>query len=146
MKNKTAFFRIFAPCALGLALLAGCSSGPPVIPYDLSVLQFFQKAQEEMDYDEWENALIYYRTFIERHPEDLPNVTAARYEIAYINYKQENYAEAAKGFRELLDFYDTTELPLSFPLWPRVLARRVMQTMRDKDVLPEEAPSATEAG
>jgi outer membrane protein assembly factor BamD (BamD/ComL family) len=146
MRNKAAFFRIFAFCAFGLAVLAGCSSGPPVIPEDLSVLQFFQRAQEESEYNEWENALIYYRTFIERHPDDLPNVTAARYEIAYINYKQENYEEAAKGFRELLDFYEKTELPLSFPLWPRVLSQRVMQTMRDKGVLLEDSAPAIGAG
>jgi outer membrane protein assembly factor BamD (BamD/ComL family) len=148
MKNKSAFFRVFASRALGLAILAGCSSGPPVIPEDLSVLQLFQRAQEETDYNEWENALVYYRTFIERHPEDLPNVTAARYEIAYINYKQENYAEAAKGFQELLDFYEkTNNLPLSFPLWPRVLSQKVMQTMKDKGVLPPEQPAGpTEAG
>ena len=139
-KEKTA---IFALCVLMVVgALAGCSSGPPVIPEDLSVLQFFQRAQEETENREWENALYYYETFIERNPDDLPSVTAARYEIAFIQYKQGNYADAAKDFQEILDFYETTDLPLSFPLWPQVLSRRVLQNMRDKGFLPQEAPAA----
>ena len=135
---------IIALCVLlGSSLaLTGCSSGPPVIPEDLSVLQFFQRAQEETENREWENALYYYKTFIERNPDDLPNVTAARYEIAFIQYKQKDYTNAAKDFRELLDFYEKTDLPLSFPLWPKVLARKVMQTMKDRGFLPEEDPAA----
>ena len=135
MKKTTAL------CALctALTLLAGCRGGPPIIPDDLSVLQFFQRAQEEFDYDEWDNALIYYNTFIERHPDDLQHVISARYEIAFILYKQKNYGEAAKEFQEILDFYDTNNLPLSFPLWPRVLSQKVLQIMRDKNFLAEDA-------
>ena len=125
-------------CGLGIALLAGCSSGPPIIPDDLSVLQFFQRAQEEFDYDEWENALIYYNTFIERHPDDIPHVISARYEIAFIYYKQKNYDEAEKEFQEILDFYEETDLPLSFPLWPRVLSQKMLQIMKDKNLLTED--------
>ena len=134
-----------ALCALcfftGFAFM-GCSSGPPVIPEDLSVLQFFQKAQEEMEYKEWDNALFYYRTFIERNPDDIPNVMQARYEIAFIQYKQGDYVNAAKDFHEILDFYEKTDLPLSFPLWPKVLSRKVLQTIKDKGFLPEESPPA----
>ena len=140
-KTKTCFW-IFALCALGWEILAGCSSGPPVIPEDLSVLQYFQKAQEEFEHDEWDNALFYYTTYIERYPNDLPNVTTARYEIAFINYKQKKYDAAATGFRELLDFYETTNLPLSFPLWPRVLSQKVLQIMTNKNLLPKESSTA----
>ena len=135
---------LFALCVLLVSALAlpGCSSGPPIIPEDLSVLQFFQRAQEETENREWENALYYYKTFIERNPDDIPNITAARYEIAFILYKQKDYGNAAKDFREILDFYETTDLPLSFPLWPQVLSRKVLQTMRDRGFLPEETPAA----
>ena len=137
--KKNALPRIFALCAFCLALHAGCASELPVIPEDLSVLQFFQRAQEEFEYSRWDNALYYYHTFIERHPDDLPHVTEARYEIAFVHYKQGKYGEAAKGFRELLDFYDTTDLPLAFPLWPRVLSQRVLEIMKDSDLLPRES-------
>ena len=138
-KEKTA---LIALCVLlgSVLTFAGCSSGPPVIPEDLSVLQFFQRAQEETENREWGNALYYYKTFIDRNQDDLPNIAAARYEIAFIQYKQKDYESAAKDFQELLDFYETTELPLSFPLWPKVLSRKVMQTMRDRGFLPEETP------
>ena len=129
----------YALCIVLAGVLAfiGCSSGPPVIPEDLSVLQFFQRAQEETENREWDNALFYYRTFIERNPNDIPNITAARYEIAFIQYKQRNFTNAARDFRELLNFYETTDLPLNFPLWPKVLARKVLETMRNRGVLPE---------
>ena len=144
-KMKTnALPRFFALSALCLALYAGCAGGLPVIPEDLSVLQFFQRAQEEFEYSNWDNALYYYHTFIERHPDDLPHVTEARYEIAFIHYKQKKYEEAAKDFRELLDFYDTTDLPLAFPLWPRVLSQRVLQIMKDGGFLPKEDLTAEE--
>ena len=143
-KEKNIAFFVLCVFMVGVFALAGCSSAPPVIPEDLSVLQFFQKAQEETENREWNNALFYYRTFIERNPNDLPNVTAARYEIAFIQYKQRNFANAAKDFRELLAFYDTTDLPLSFPLWPKVLSKKVLETMKTRGVLPEEAPAAEE--
>ena len=122
-------------------IFIGCSSGQPYIPEDLSVLQFFQRAQEEYDNKEWDNALFYYHTYIERNPDDTPNVTAARYSIAFIRYKQKRYTEAAEGFREILEFYETTDLPLAFPLWPRVLSRVVLQIMKDKNFIPSESPA-----
>jgi outer membrane protein assembly factor BamD (BamD/ComL family) len=132
-----------ALCILAaLAVLPGCSSGPPVIPEDLSVMQFFQRAQEESDSSDWDNALFYYETFIERHPEDSPNIMAARYEIAYIHYKQGEDRRAANEFQEILSFYETTPLPLSFPLWPRVLAKKLLETLAERGVTPEAAPPA----
>ena len=135
---------VFTLCILigSLLVFVGCSSGPPVIPENLSVLQFFQRAQEETENREWDNALYYYKTYIERNPDDLPNITAARYEIAFIQYKQKNYTSAAKDFQEILDFYETTDLPLSFPLWPRVLSQKVLQNMKDNGFLPEETHTA----
>ncbi|MDR3201423.1 MAG: tetratricopeptide repeat protein [Spirochaetales bacterium] len=138
VKVKNNIIKKFALCAAALALysLASCSSGPPVIPEDLSVMQFFQRAQEETDTNDWDNALVYYNTFIERHPDDLPNVMAARYEIAYIHYKEDEYQEAADGFQQILDFYETTPLPFSFPLWQKVLSQKLLGTLAEKGVTP----------
>jgi tetratricopeptide (TPR) repeat protein len=122
--------------ALALFILSGCSSGPPIIPTDLSVLQFFQRAQEEAESEDWEDALYYYQTYIDRYPDDLPNIMMARYEIAFINYKQEKYQEAIAGFEEILDFYENTTLPLDFPLWPRVLSRKMIESIEKKIGVP----------
>jgi tetratricopeptide (TPR) repeat protein len=137
----------FAPlCAAAFFILAGCSSGPPVIPEDLSVLQFFQRAQEETDVSEWENALFYYETFIDRNPKDLANVSAARYEIAFIRYKQGLYKEALEGFQDLLNFYEETSLPLGFPMWPKVLAYKMAETIKEKEAPPAPPDDSTAEG
>jgi hypothetical protein len=57
---------------------------------------------------------------------------AARYEIAFISYKQGKYEEALKGFQEILDFYETNELDPGFPLWPRVLSKKLIETIEAK--------------
>jgi outer membrane protein assembly factor BamD (BamD/ComL family) len=118
--------------ALVLFILGGCSSGPPIIPDDLSVLQFFQRAEEETEDEDWEDALYYYQTYISRHPDDLANIMAARYKIAFISYKQGNYQQAVAGFQEILDFYAANPPPLDFPLWPRVLAKKMIETIEAK--------------
>lgn len=136
---KNFFLTLRTACgiaAFALFILCGCSSGPPIIPEDLSVLQFFQRAQEETEDEDWENALYYYETYIDRHPDDLANVMAARYEIAFINYKQEKYQEAVAGFREILAFYEETPPALGFPLWPRVLSKKMIETIEAKTESP----------
>jgi outer membrane protein assembly factor BamD (BamD/ComL family) len=126
------FLLIFAG---GFFVLASCKSAPPVIPDDLSALQFFQRAQEETDNNNWDNALIYYKTFLERYPDDKPNVISAQYEIAFINYKKGDYAESQKGFQEILDFYENSPPALDFPLWPKILSQKLIETVKEK-ILP----------
>jgi outer membrane protein assembly factor BamD (BamD/ComL family) len=138
-------FKYAAPVFLILCLLAGCSSGPPIIPEDLSVLQFFQRAQEQTDVNAWENALTYYETFISWYPDDLPNVAAARYEIAFIRYKQGDYEKALKDFQDLLNFYEESSLPLDFPMWPKVLAYKMSEIIKEKTNSSVPAPAPTEA-
>lgn len=118
-----------------LMVLGSCSSTPPVIPEGLTPMQFFQRAQEESDNYRWDNALLYYKTFLDRYPEDLPHVLAARYEIAFILYKKEQYAESKKLFEELLETYKQFENPLAVPQWPRVLAEKVLRKIQDKTSL-----------
>ncbi len=121
--------------------LNSCSSTPPVIPEGLTPMQFFQRAQEESDNYRWDNALIYYRTFLERYPNDLPNVLAARYEIAFILYKKEQYAESKKLFEELLDTYKKFENPLSVPQWPKVLAEKVLRKIQEQSTPRGKTPN-----
>ncbi|MDR1626798.1 MAG: hypothetical protein LBT33_09685 [Spirochaetia bacterium] len=131
---RGAAFAVLAGLALAFFVLGGCSSGPPIIPDDLSVLQFFQRAQEETEDEDWEDALYYYETYISRHPDDVANIMAARYEIAFINYKQEKYPEAVAGFQGILGFYEEAAdtLSLEFPLWPRVLSKKMLESIEGK--------------
>jgi outer membrane protein assembly factor BamD (BamD/ComL family) len=109
-----------------------CSSGPPVIPDELTPLQFFQRAQEESEGEYWDNAIYYYQTLLERFPDDLENCVAARYEIAFTYYKKGNYEKALAGFQEVVDFYDDPNLPSTFLLWPKVMSLKLIKIVEDK--------------
>jgi outer membrane protein assembly factor BamD (BamD/ComL family) len=123
-----------------LSFFISCSSTPPVIPEGLTPMQFFQRAQEESDNYRWDNALLYYKTFLERYPNDLPNVLAARYEIAFILYKKEQYAESKKLFEELLDTYKKFDNPLAVPQWPKVLAEKVLRKIQERTAPQGKSP------
>ena len=110
----------------------GCSSGPPVVPDELTPLQFFQRAQEESENANWDNAIYYYQTFLDRFPDDLENCAAARYEIAFIHYKKGDYEKALAGFQEVVDFYDTPNLPATFLLWPRAMSLKLIKVVEGK--------------
>jgi outer membrane protein assembly factor BamD (BamD/ComL family) len=135
MRKMEKVLRVFLPVVLCIFILSGCTSPPPVIPEDISQPEIFQRAQEQADNNRWDNALIYYRTFLERFPDDLPNVLAARYEIAFIQYKKEQYQESKKLFSELLETYKTFDNPLAVPQWPRVLAEKLLKKIEEKIII-----------
>ncbi|MFQ3619366.1 MAG: hypothetical protein SNJ78_00335 [Spirochaetales bacterium] len=122
-------------CLLGILfgiILPSCTSAPPIIPEGLTPMQFFQRAQEETDNYRWDNALLYYQTFLERYPNDLPNGLAARYEIAFIHYKKGLFAESRRLFEELLETYKGFENPLAVPQWPKVLSEKVLRKIQEQ--------------
>lgn len=93
--------------ALGTALLfAACQTTPTTVPEGLSQPEMFQRAQESFGRSDYETALLYYQTFLERFPEDSEHRIAAQYEIAFIYYKQGKLDEAERRFREILARYD----------------------------------------
>jgi len=109
-----------------LALIVSCSSTPIVIDEGLSPNEFFQRAQkyfsEKEDYD---SALLYYKTFTERFPEDTQRLVEAEYEIAYIYYVMNDYAAASNLFTELLAKYQGDGAKV-LPKWPRILSEKLL--------------------
>lgn len=129
MKTKHFHARITA-LAAALLLAAGCASAPPDIPPDLSVALFFQRAQEAADNFSWNNALLYYTTFLERYPDNVPEGLAARYEIAFIHYKQGENEKAVELFQDVVKRYKDLSDPFSVPQWPRVLADKLLKRLQ----------------
>ena len=84
-----------------------------------------------MERSDYPTALRYYRTLLERYPEDYQNVPAAEYEIAFIYYKQGNYDAAERRFRELLERYQGDQAQL-YPEWPRVLSEKILGKIEEK--------------
>lgn len=126
--KKYALFLLIIP----LLLTAGCKSGPKDIETDLTPPEYFQRAQqaviERTDYD---TALAYYKLVLEQFPNDRQNGVIAKYEIAFIHYKEGDYDTAREGFEEILSIYEQ-ENTGRLPPWPPVLSQKLLEKM-DED-------------
>ena len=120
----------FFPLLILLVIFgAGCASQPEEIPEDLEPIEYFQRAQKIASEDEnYKLATTYYQTFIKRYPDDIQRIVEAKYEIAFLSYKQGNYDLARQQFEELLSYYEN-EGSSVLPRWPQVLAQKVMTKM-----------------
>lgn len=110
---------------LAIGLIAGCASGPVVIDEGLEPSELIQRAQEASDKNRMTVAIQYYQTILERYPDDRYATCAARYEIAFIQFKQKNFEEAKKGLEELLALYEGPDAAL-LPAQFRVLGEKVL--------------------
>ncbi len=115
-----------------LTFTAGCASQPEEIPDELEPIEYFQRAQKIVNEDEnYKLAKRYYRTFIERYPDDIQRIVEAKYEIAFLSYKQGNDELARQQFEELLSYYED-EGSQVLPRWPQVLATKVLEKMESE--------------
>ena len=115
-----------------ILLIASCASEPKTIPEDLTPIEYFQKAQQAAsDDNNYSLAIRYYRTFIERHPDDFQRIIEAKYEIAFLHYKQGKLDLAESEFTELLETYEGENANV-LPAWPRILAEKVLVKVREQ--------------
>jgi outer membrane protein assembly factor BamD (BamD/ComL family) len=115
---------------LSLALvMSACQSTPEEIPQDLQPREFFQKAQEAVvERTDYNTALIYYQTFLERYPDDIQRSVEAEYEIAFIRYKQGDLETAETLFSNLLARYEEEGAEV-LPQWPLTLSVKIMEKL-----------------
>ena len=138
MKYSTLFICLVVWC------FSACASSAVSIPEELSPLEIIQRAQEASDRSRYHIALQYYETLLERNPDNLeliPEEKAlenktmhclARYEIAFIHYKQKKHAQAKMEFESLLERYtapDRGTLPPKFKL----LSEKVLDRINEKN-------------
>lgn len=124
--------------------LAGCATGDITIQEDMTPEQIFQKAQEALDNNQYDEAIQYYSYLLEEHPDDERRVVAAKYELAFINYKQGNLKEARTGFREVLSYYSDPKEAQMLPEWPKVLAQDFMSKLKSEETKTTEDQEITE--
>jgi len=122
-----------------LGWLGGCQTVPSEIPPDLSVADYFQKAQEASDAGKFGLALKYYQSFLERYPEERDRDLWARYEIALLYSKLKDETTALRLLDELLAQYAGDEAAL-LPQGPRVLAEKIKAKLQAAE--PPAAPPA----
>lgn len=136
MKNMRTI-RLGGALFITALVLLACQTEPPEIPENLSQPEFFQRAQDAADENNWEVALHYYETFLQRYPEDEANRIAAEYEIAFIHYKMEEYDTSKRLFQEILGQYEEDE-DNALPEWPRILSEKLVDRI-DEEIRAEEA-------
>jgi outer membrane protein assembly factor BamD (BamD/ComL family) len=125
MKYRFLFLAVF------ILALVSCASGPLAVPEDMPPSKIIQRAQEATDINKYKLAIQYYQVLLERYGGNDEYYCIGEYEIAFIRYKQKRYAEARKGFENLLALYDSEEgkyLPPQF----KVLSQKVLDIMNKK--------------
>ena len=127
-------------CALLLILLAmltACRSTADPFELDLSRREYFQKAIEASDTNNYSLALKYYQAFQQKFPDDFSGNLWASYEIAFCYHKMGRDKQAAELFRALLDRYeqlaeDKNVNEEAVPLGPQILAEKVLAKIEPK--------------
>ena len=133
--------RIFILIILAAALLSACQSTDIVIDENMTPGEFFKEAQSaSTDFKDYEKALLYYNTFIERYPDEPLMVIEAEYEIAMLYYKMEDFKTALTLFNGILDKYRQPEAAM-LPAWPEVLSRKLIDIIEGTaaEAPPEES-------
>jgi outer membrane protein assembly factor BamD len=150
MKTSIAtFFRGTTVLAIILVLFASCKTvpEPEEIPEDLTQAELFQRAQEAVDEENWEAALVYYETFLTRFPQDHANRAAAKYEVAFIYYRRGELERAEALFEQLLQDYQDPALEGALPQWPRILAEKILTIIEEErqEIREEEGEEEAQA-
>ncbi len=115
-----------------LFVFTACQTTDIEIDENLTPGEYFQKAQaassENKDY---QLALKYYNTFIERYPDNVSLGIEAEYEIALLYYKMSEEATALQLFKGILDRYQQPEAAM-LPAWPEVLSKKLIDIIESK--------------
>jgi outer membrane protein assembly factor BamD (BamD/ComL family) len=110
---------------VALLTLAGCRTSIDSIEQDLTPEQYFQKAIEATDNNNFRLAMAYYQSFLEKYPDDLARNLWASYEVAFLHYKMGNESRALELFDELIARYEEADEEAGWPQGPLVLAVKV---------------------
>jgi tetratricopeptide (TPR) repeat protein len=109
-------------------LVCTCAGGPVNVPEGLSPAEIIQRAQEASDRNRYNVALQYYQALRERNPGNDEMICTAEYEIAFIHYKQKDYALAKNEFNALLERYEAPggyNLPQEFKILANIVLKRI---------------------
>ncbi len=111
---------------IALAAAAGCRSTVDPLSQNLTPDQYFQRAIEASDKDNYKLALRYYEAFQAKYPGDPSRNAWASYEIALLYHKLGEDAKAIELFDKLLALYQNQPADAPpLPPGPRVLAEKV---------------------
>jgi len=128
-----------------IALLAACTTTTTEIEENLTPGEFFQKAQSaSMEFKNYQQALLYYNTFIERYSDEQILIIEAEYEIAFLYYKMGDFTTSSELLTKIVDKYKQPEAAI-LPAWPEVLSKRIIEIIQETEAESEETEPSTAA-
>ena len=99
---------------------------------DMSPAELIQRAQEASDRNSYNTALQYYYALRDRNSNNIDLVITAKYQIAFIHYKQKKYQQAREGLNEVLGYYNTPDEEL-LPQQFKRLSQIVLKSIEEKE-------------
>lgn len=123
MRNTIRTVTVILACLAAALFVAACKSPPPPSMEGLSAAEIFQRAQDEAEKGNSEQAIRYYEAYKQMRPDDRARGAWASYEIAFLYHKMKNDELALKLFDELLAQYTAGGSDL--PPGPRILAEKL---------------------
>ena len=141
MSGRT--LRSIATALLLLALVVACRTTIDERDTDLTPDQFFQRAIEATDVNNYRLAMSYYESFLERYPDDLERNLWASYEVAFLHHKMGNDQKALELLDALLQRYRSKPTDVDYPPAPFVLAGKVRANIMD-DAQTATTPASAE--
>ena len=148
-------FSLWLPLALpalcSLILFAGCRSTADPFELDLTRREYFQKAIEASDTNNYGLALQYYQAFQKKFPDDFSGNLWASYEVAFSYHKMGKDKQAAELFHALLERYEQlaegeNANERDIPLGPRILAEKVLDRIAPEGNTQESQESQESTG
>jgi outer membrane protein assembly factor BamD (BamD/ComL family) len=91
-----------------LSLTLSCASKKPVLYENgepLSITEYEKIAQKEFDQGRYDNAVEVYQAIITYHSENAKALAWAHYEIGFCHYMKDDYDQARKYFRIVVNEY-----------------------------------------
>jgi tetratricopeptide (TPR) repeat protein len=117
--------------AAGILSASACQSATPVFDSKMKPEDYFQRAQERADQNDYTNALAYYYKFKEVFPNNLEKNIWASYEIAFVYHKMGEDAKSLQLLNELLALYAQDKNGV-LPKAPKSLAEKVKDNIVNK--------------
>ncbi len=114
-----------------LLFIFSCQTQPTTIPDNLSPAEYFQRAQDASENENYRLALKYYEKFQKKYPDNLEKNLWASYEIAFLHHKMGDDKTAIELFDKLIDKYNSKDAS-KWPQAPKILAEKVKAKILEK--------------
>jgi len=123
---------LFSICFMLILLVTDCTNSANLNTANFSSAEYFQKAYEAADKNNFRLAIRYYQAFQAHYPVDVERNAWAEFEIAFTYHKMGKNKQALELFDIFLEKYQdegNTQLPAA----PKVMAERVKAEILEKN-------------